>query len=76
MEIRFVPYLVIMLIIFYGIASLVEWHDKRIETKHRSLTHNPTVIEINPKKEQLSKIAHNKLFKQTDKTFQKAVLEK
>lgn len=76
MEIRFVPYLVIMLIIFYGIASLVEWHDKRIETKHQNLTRDPIVIEINPKKEQLSKIAHNKQFKQTDKTFQKAVLEK
>lgn len=73
MEIRFVPYLLIMLAILSGLIKLLDWHDERLDTKCANLMHKDVLFEKEPEKEQLLAIARNKLFKQTLENFQKAV---
>lgn len=73
MEVRFVPYLVIMLLIALGLIKLIDWHDERLDTKCANLMHKDVLFEKDPEKEQLLAITHNKLFKQTLENFQKAV---
>lgn len=76
MEIRALPLVLLMLPIFYCIASFLEYLDERTDTKCRNLMLEPFVMEKNPGKELLSQITRNKVFKQTSELFQKAVLEK
>ena len=71
MEIRFVPYLLIMLAILSGLIKLLDWHDERLDTKCANLMHKDVLFEKEPEKEQLLAIARNKLFKQTLENFQK-----
>lgn len=72
MEIRFVPYLLIMLAILSGLIKLLDWHDERLDTKCANLMHKDVLFEKEPEKEQLLAIARNKLFKQTLEKFSKS----
>lgn len=76
MEIRFVPYLVIMLLIASGLIKLLDWHDERLDTKCANLMHKDVLFEKDPAKAQLLAITRNKLYKQTTENFQKAVQTK
>lgn len=76
MEIRFVPYLLIMLAILSGLIKLLDWHDERLDTKCANLMRKDVLFEKDPEKEQLLTITRNKLFKQTTENFQKAVQTK
>ena len=71
MEVRFVPYLVVMLLIFSGIVKLLNWHDERLDTKCANLMHKDVLFEKEPEKAPLLAITRNKLFKQTTENFQK-----
>lgn len=73
MEVRFVPYLLVMLAILSGFIKLIDWHDERLDTKCANLMHKDVLFEKDPEKEQLLAITRNKLFKQTLENFQKAV---
>lgn len=73
MEVRFVPYLIVMLLIFSGIVKLLNWHDEHLDTKCANLMHTDVLFEKEPEKAQLLAITRNKLFKQTSENFQKAV---
>lgn len=73
MEVRFVPYLLVMLAILSGFIKLLDWHDERLDTKCANLMHKDVLFEKDPEKEQLLAIIRNKLFKQTLENFQKAV---
>lgn len=76
MEIRFVPYLLIMLAILSGLIKLLDWHDERLDTKCANLMHKDVLFEKDPAKAQLLAITRNKLYKQTTENFQKAVQTK
>lgn len=76
MEIRFVPYLLVMLAILSGCIKLLDWHDERINAKRGNLIRKDVLYEQEPEKTQLLTISRNKLFKQTSKHFQQAVLTK
>lgn len=73
MEIRFVPYLLIMLAILSGLVKLLNWYDERLDTKCANLMCKDILFEKEPEKALLLAITHNKLFKQTSENFQKAV---
>ena len=73
MEIRFVPYLLVMLAILSGCIKLIDWHDERLDTKCANLRRKDVLFETDPEKAQLLAITRNKLFKQTTENFQKAV---
>lgn len=70
MEIRFVPYLLIMLAILSGLVKLLDWHDERLDTKCANLMRKDVLFEKDPEKEQLLTITRNKLFKR-QKIFKK-----
>lgn len=76
MEIRALPLILVMLPICYCLIIFLDYLDERSATKYRNLMSEPVVLEKEPEKEQLSKIARNKVFEYTSETFQKAVLEK
>lgn len=76
MEIRFVPYMLVMLAILSGCIKLIDWHDERLDAKCRNLMRKDVLFETEPEKAQLVTIARNKLFKQTSKHFRQAVLTK
>lgn len=71
MEIRFVPYLLIMLAILSGLIKLLDWHDERLDTKCANLMHKDVLFEKDPAKAQLLAITRNKLYKQTTENFKK-----
>jgi len=80
MEFYEVPYspviLPVMLAILFGIMKLIDWHDERLDAKCRNLMRKDVLFEEEPEKTKLLAISHNKLFKQTSKHFQKAMLTK
>lgn len=76
MEIRFVPYLLVMLAILSGCIKLIDWHDERLNAKCGKFMRQDVLHNEEPEKAQLLAITRNKLFKQTPKHFQQAVLTK
>jgi hypothetical protein len=65
-----------MLAILSGCVKLIDWYDERLNAKRGNLMRKDVLYNKEPEKAQLVTITRNKLFKQTPKHFQQAVLTK